>query len=141
MGLSTHATEDKFFSVARQMGNWVDKVLKPSYHGYHPGQTWSPAVNVFEDATHHCIVVELAGVHVDEVDLRVEGDRPQVLLLSGQRTAPGLDQADRQSRLHTMEIDHGRFCRAIQVPDNVEMDRIEATYKNGLLRIRLPKKS
>ena len=43
-------------------------------------------------------------------------------------------------RAHHMEIDSGRFCREIDLPGNVDVEAIEATYRNGFLWIRLPKK-
>jgi HSP20 family protein len=42
-------------------------------------------------------------------------------------------------RIHVMEIDHGPFCREVDVPENVDKERISATHRNGLLWIELPK--
>ncbi len=42
-------------------------------------------------------------------------------------------------RVHVMEIDHGPFCREVELPDNVDHLRIQATHRNGLLWIELPK--
>ena len=43
--------------------------------------------------------------------------------------------------VHLMEIDHGTFCRTIEVPANVEQDQIAANYHLGMLWITLPKKN
>ena len=42
-------------------------------------------------------------------------------------------------RVHVLEIDHGSFSRNVELPRNVNKDRIEASYSNGLLWIELPK--
>ena len=140
MTVSVQSTEDKFSSVTRQMSRWVEQALKPAYHRYCPGEAWAPAVNVFEDETHYCVVVDLAGMRVEEIDLRVEGKHQDALVLSGRRAAPGLPETGGPVRLHAMEIDHGRFSRSVDLPDNFDVDLIEATYEKGFLWIRLPKR-
>jgi HSP20 family protein len=94
-------------------------------------------VNVCEHPDEYCIVVELAGVRTEELDLRVEDD---ALTLSGARAAPGVPERGQTARLHMMEIDHGRFSRSLPLPGDIEPEGIEATYRNGYLWIRLPKK-
>ena len=42
-------------------------------------------------------------------------------------------------RIHLMEIDHGSFCREVELPEDVDRDRIAANYRNGMLWIELPK--
>ena len=45
----------------------------------------------------------------------------------------------RRIRIHLMEIDHGAFCREVELPEDVDRERISATYRNGMLWIELPK--
>lgn len=132
------AQEDKFSSVAKQMGKWVDQVLGKGFHKFRTEETWSPAIDLYEDDTHYCVVVDLAGVVADEIELHPEGE---MLVLSGYRPTPGVSEATGNVKLHHMEIDHGRFSRSLEIPGNVDPDRIEAFYKSGLLWVRLPKRS
>ena len=125
-----------FEEMARQMGTWVDQVLGKGYHKFRPGDVWTPAINLCEDETHYCIVVDLAGTDTGSIDLRVEKGE---LILSGERPLPRIDQAAGQVRLHLMEIDHGRFCRRVRLPRDADEDGIEAIYRNGYLRVRIPK--
>jgi HSP20 family protein len=124
-------------TMARQMSRWVDQVLGPGGSRFCPGEAWAPAVNVCEHPEEYCIVVELAGVRAEELDLRIEDDE---LTISGVRAAPGAPERGQTARLHMMEIDHGRFSRSLPLPGDVEPEGIEATYRNGYLWIRLPKK-
>lgn len=131
--------EDRFTSMARQMGRWMEQALRPQYHKYCPGEAWTPSVNAYETADGYTIVVELAGMQPEEIDLRVEDGDPPALVLEGRRDPPCLPKKAGKFRLHLMEIDHGDFCRTLRLPGNVASDRIEARTENGFLRIRLPK--
>jgi len=130
------AEKDKYTSIGRQMGKWVDQVLGPSFQHYAPADSWKPAVNLCEHEAFYCAIVDLAGVKASEIDLRVEEG---LLVLTGERAMPGQAESKGSVRLHLMEIDHGRFHRAIQLPENVDIDAIEAFYRNGYLWVRIPK--
>jgi len=132
------AEEDKFTSMAKQMGKWMDQVLGQKFHHYCRGDGWQPAINLCEDDAQYCVVVDLAGVKASELDLRAEKG---VMILSGERTMPELPDPVGEVRLHLMEIDHGRFSRTVELPENVDIDGIEAFYRNGYLWIRIPKTS
>ncbi|MFP3936818.1 MAG: Hsp20/alpha crystallin family protein [Phycisphaerae bacterium] len=130
--------KDRFVTMARQMSRWVDQVLGPGGTRFCPGEAWAPAMNVCEYPHEYCIVVELAGVDTEELDLHIEDD---ALVISGIRAAPGAPPRGQMARLHMMEIDHGRFKRALPLPADADTEQIEATYRNGYLWIRLPKRS
>jgi HSP20 family protein len=121
----------------RRMSRWVDNVLGQMQQKFCPAETWSPAVNLFESDQGYHMVVDLAGVQSDQIDLVAERD---VLTLQGRRECPKHPDAPRcTARL--MEIDHGRFCRKIKLPGDVDVDAIEARYRGGLLLVDLPKKA
>jgi HSP20 family molecular chaperone IbpA len=134
-----HAAEkDEFASRGRQMGKWIDQVLGPGFR--HPPQAdgWKPAINVCEYKTYYCLIVDLAGVKASEVDLRAENG---AIVLSGNRPMPAPPEASKDVRVCLMEIDHGRFHRVMDLPEDVDIDAIEAYYRNGYLWVRLPKTS
>ena len=139
MRVAMHAAhEDKFVSMTREMGTWVDHVLGRSFHKYCPDESWMPAVNFYEDDTRYYLVADLAGVEAEGIDVRPEDGN---LVLSGYRQTPDVPKPSGNVRLHHMEIDHGHFCRSMEMPDDVDVDRVEAFYKSGLLWVELPKKS
>jgi len=134
---SASSQQDKFVFMSRQITQWVDHVLGVGYHRYHAGQTWTPPINLYEDDSSYCIIVDLAGVQAEQIDVTLDEG---VLSISGQRPVPGLGQIKGARRVHLMEIDHGTFVRRIRVPQDVDADaQHEANYKNGLLCIRLRK--
>lgn len=131
-------SEDRFSSMARQMGRWVNHVLGQQYHRFCPSEGWTPAVNFTEGRDGYGVVVDLAGVQVESIELQIEAG---VMTISGRREAP--DSPAGPGRVHLMEIDHGRFSRQIDLADDVDVDaavNLSASYSNGLLYIQLPKK-
>ena len=125
-------------NINRHMGAWVDQVLGPGFHSYCPGDAWTPQINLYESCTHYCVVVDLAGVDASKIDIRVE-DR--VLVLAGFRPSPNFPEPVGDVQLHHMEIDHGRFCRSLELPADVDAETVEAFYRGGMLWIHLPKKN
>lgn len=130
------AERDKFTSMGREMGKWMDQVLGSSFQHYGHTDSWRPSINLCEHDTYYCVVVDLAGVKASEIDLRAEEG---VLILAGDRAMPSEPQSPGEVRLHLMEIDHGPFHREIQLPEGVDVEAIEALYRNGYLWIRIPK--
>lgn len=120
-----------------KMSQWLRQVVGSQYHRFCPNEIWQPALNFYESDDAYYIVADLAGLKAEEIDLHVES---QILHISGERPTPRPCDAPRAVRLHMMEIDHGRFCRELQLPEDVDPDRIEASYRSGLLQIRLPRK-
>ena len=133
------AQKDKFTSVSRQFSRWTEQVLGAKFQKYCPEQAWIPSVNLCEHDSYYCLIVELSGMSApaEQIDLRVEGG---VLILSGDRPPPEPREKDGLVGLHLMEIDHGRFFRALELPDDVDKDGIEAEYRSGYLWVKMPKK-
>jgi len=128
-----------YTSMARSMSRWVNHVLGGALQKYRAGEVWIPSVNLYEDADHYCLIVDLAGMDPSGIDLRVEEG---ALVLSGQRSIPEMPEPSGPTRVRLMEIDHGPFCRKLDLPDDVDVEaaaNLEAVYGNGYLRIRLPK--
>ncbi len=137
------AGDEGFASMARNMGRWVNHVLGHQVSRFAASDAWTPAVNFYEDEdeNRYCVVVDLAGVSVSEIDLRIEEG---LMMISGQRDVPTLANCPRPPRVHMMEIDHGRFCRKLPLPPDVDVDasaELSASYGNGYLWVHLPRKA
>lgn len=133
-----HVADRKRQSDANRVTRWIDQVVNVHFHRYCPAEAWAPAINLYEDNAAYYVVADLAGVEADRIDLHVEDGR---LVLSGQRAAPRPGELKGALRLQLMEIDHGPFMRAVELPSDVEMDQIgEATYRGGFLWVRMPKR-
>ena len=94
---------------------------------------FSPRVDVLfaKDPPRAIVQAELAGIDLSDLELQVEG---RVLTLSGLRRPPAAEDAVYQR----LEIEHGRFVRAVDLGVDVDPDAATATYHDGLLRVELP---
>jgi HSP20 family protein len=114
----------------------ISQTTYRNFGGFSPTEAWSPAVNVYRLGHLLEICVDLAGVHRQQVQVQVEPGR---LLIRGIRHAPDPpERGDEPMRIVSMEIDYGPFCRAIAIPDDVQIRQVESEYRDGMLWVRLP---
>lgn len=93
-----------------------------------------PAVNIFQDATSYVARLEVPGVIPDTLRVEAQG---QVLAISGTRELP----APEGGSYHRRERSGGQFARAIHLPDDLEVAKAEASYRHGVLTVRIPKRA
>jgi HSP20 family protein len=96
-------------------------------------RAWAPVMDMYETSEDLVVVAELPGVKEADIHLSVTGD---VLALRGERGS-GESGADRA--MYRNERWSGKFERAIALPIPVQADRIKATYRDGVLTVKLPK--
>ncbi len=92
-----------------------------------------PAVNIWTGEEGAILTTELPGVKVDDLDISAVGD---TITLSGSRTAPEIGEDE---SYHRQERGFGRFSRTVQLPFPVEVQQVDAQFKNGVLEISLPR--
>jgi HSP20 family protein len=95
---------------------------------------FNPRVNVTEREKEFEITAELPGMAENDIDISLSRD---VLTIKGEKKQETEDKGDNYYR---MERSYGKFSRVIPLPaDRVDNDNVEATFKNGVLTIILPK--
>jgi HSP20 family protein len=94
---------------------------------------WSPDVNVFEKDDQIVVEAEMPGMKKDDIDVSVQD---HVLTLSGERKE---ETETKDKHFYRRERVEGAFMRAINLPTNVDSEKIDAKYKNGLLTLTIPK--
>lgn len=95
---------------------------------------WAPAVDFSEDADQFVLKAELPGLKKEDIQLSVEDG---VLSLSGERKSATSEQ---DGTLIRSERFTGRFHRAFSLPTPVEVEKVRATYEDGILSVVLPKR-
>jgi HSP20 family protein len=109
----------------------------PAQEGAHdlaPFPRWSLLAGEVEETPTDLVVrVELPGMDQDDCRITIEGN---VLCLSGEKR---FERDTHDSTYHVMERAYGAFQRSIFLPRNVNIDLAEASFKNGVLTVRLPK--
>ena len=92
---------------------------------------WVPAADVYEEAEHYIVALDLPGVDRSALEIDIE---------NSQLTIRGNRAHDTQTE-HRSERPRGNFARTFSLPPSIDQERIEAEYKDGVLSVRLGKRS
>ena len=114
----------------------LNRMLDTAFGGEAVAQgAWLPPVDIYETAEKDVIVkVDLPGVKRDGIKVTFEN---QVLSIEGERQA-GLESE--QDRAHRLERSHGSFRRSFTLPATVDAARVDASYLDGVLVVKLPRR-
>jgi HSP20 family protein len=119
----------------------MNRLFEESARGLGRGQeedwvmgAWAPAVDIYEKGTDVVLKAELPGLDPKDVDIRIENN---VLTLKGERK---IEDEIKQEDYHRVERAYGGFTRSFTLPSTVDTTNVKADYKDGVLRITLPKR-
>lgn len=98
----------------------------------HPQRHVLPAVDVFEDASGITLLADMPGVPKDKLELKVEGDALQIEGSVQSQTPEGLEAVYAEVRVP-------RYRRSFTLSRELDTSRIEASMKDGVLKLRIPK--
>jgi len=86
-----------------------------------------------ETAKEIIVNAEIPGVEAKEIDVNLKGN---VLTIKGERKR---EHEEKEENFHRIERSCGSFYRSLRLPSEVDGEKIKATYKEGVLRITMPK--
>ena len=103
-----------------------------------PGNTddrgvYSPRVDIAESDTAYEITAEVAGLDQQDIEVSIDNG---ILSLKGEKSAV---QEQQEKNYYRKERVYGSFERSFRLPEEVEVDKVEAEFKNGVLSVGLPK--
>jgi HSP20 family protein len=119
------------FTLRREMDRLFDDTL--GRRGASPS-AWIPAVDVREQEADYVFELELPGVDPERVEVSTDNG---ILTVSGEKTAERREEGE--GKWHIVERMTGSFRRTFQLPQNVKEDKTEATFRHGVLTVRVPK--
>jgi HSP20 family protein len=96
--------------------------------------SWAPVVDIYEDQDSITLEADLPGMKPGDFNLSIENYR---LTLSGERKFENEKKGDNWRRV---ERSYGSFTRAFSLPSTVNVDAVNAEFKDGVLRVTLPKR-
>ena len=96
------------------------------------GNVWAPPVDVHETRDAYLVQAELPGVTREQIDITLENN---VLRLSGERKF----EREENTSYHRLERPYGAFTRSFALPSQVDAERIQASFQDGVLTITVPK--
>ena len=111
--------------------DWLEPTFRESESWM--SECFVPAVDIRETEGSYILEAELPGIKKEDVHIDVKDG---VLNLTGERSYEDKDERDNYTRV---ERCYGTFHRHFTLPDHVEIDKIDASYKDGVLSVTLPK--
>jgi HSP20 family protein len=94
---------------------------------------WAPTADVSETAKEIVVKAELPGMDAKDIEVSVQGD---ILTVRGERRQ---EKEEKGENFHRVERSYGSFSRSIQLPAEVDANKVKATYKDGILKLNMPK--
>ena len=113
---------DEFFGRVRFPERWE-------------GFEWAPAVDVSETEDSVVVRADVPGLDPEDLEVNISGN---LLTIRGEKKQ---EKEEKKENFYRVERVYGSFVRTVELPAEVEGDKAEATYKNGVLKIVLPKKA
>src|SRR3954453_9320705 len=111
----------------------MDRVFDAFFGQTDQARRWVPTVDLVEAEDHFVLKADLPGLAEDDVNIEVQDG---ALTISGERKA---EHEQREKGWYRIERSFGHFSRSLTLPDGVDPDRIAASFKDGVLEVRIPK--
>ena len=128
--------EEPFYAMQERMNRMFDDFFSDRF-GLAPfGEqfgAFNPSVDVTESDQEIKVSAELPGLAEQDIEVSLSND---VLTLRGEKK---VEKEDKGENYYRMERSYGSFHRSISLPTEVKADQVEATFKNGVLTVTLPK--
>ena len=93
----------------------------------------APAVDLFEDKNEIVVKAELPGMEKENVEVKLTD---HMLTIKGEKKKA---EEIKEENYYRSERSYGSFIRTLELPADVHADKVKATFKNGVLEVRLPK--
>ena len=113
-------------------GDLIEKYFNDGI-GINGGSQFTPQVDIVESKANYEIQLAIPGMEKNDFQLVVDDD---TLTISGERK---FENESKEKNYHSIETYFGNFKRAFHIPKDVDQNKIDATYKNGILNVELPK--
>ena len=121
--------------LRNEMDRLWDEYFGAGRRGLEPlEEAWLPAVDVSESEDKITVKAEIPGLEAKDIDISMSGD---TLTIKGEKKT---ETEEKEENYHVVERSYGSFRRVMKLPAMVDADKVEATYKNGVLTVVLPKK-
>lgn len=105
--------------------------LEP-FKSVEPGR-WMPSIDVSETPKEIIVKAEIPGMEAKDIDVSISGN---LVTIQGERRH---ETEEKDENFHRMERTYGAFSRSIQLPADVDPEKVTASYKKGILKLSLAK--
>jgi HSP20 family protein len=123
----------------REMEDFMERFNRPPGWPHRFGrelaknEDWSPRVDISETDKKFVIKAEIPEINREDVKITIENG---ILTFRGERKQ---EKEEKGKKYHRIERYYGSFCRSFSLPDNVDETKIDASFKDGMLKLTIPK--
>jgi HSP20 family protein len=125
----------ELMAMQDRMTRLFDETLSRVWKEEVPKRVWSPLADILEIGDEVIIKIDLPEMNQNEIEIRVEEN---TLIIQGERK---FTKEAPDANYLQMERPYGAFRRIFTIPRIIEQEKIKASYKDGVLRVVLPKRS
>ncbi|MBW1680948.1 MAG: Hsp20/alpha crystallin family protein [Deltaproteobacteria bacterium] len=122
---------DRFRSEVDRL--FEDFFTRDPFRGFLGEGDWMPAVDVSETGKKIVVKAEVPGMDAKDIDISLNG---RVLTIKGEKRDEHKEEGE---NYHRVERRYGTFSRTFELPADVDANKVKATYKDGVLKLELPK--
>ena len=97
------------------------------------GTEWFPSLDLSETKSDFVVKAELPGIDLKDIDISLTDG---MLTIRGEKEQ---EKEEKEENYHSIETSYGTFSRSVSLPRDVKNDKVSASYKDGVLRVVLPK--
>ena len=120
------------FVIARRSSDWMDRFFDDFFEESSNGH-FHPTMEVSETKKDIVVKAEIPGIDSKDIDLSIDHG---VLTISGEKKE---EKEEEDENCYLKETSYGSFRRSVKLPVDVDEEKIKADFKDGTLKVRLPK--
>ncbi len=133
-----------FDSIHQELNNFLRDTLLSS-HFANPlnikkNSIWRPAIEVKQNKENYTVKVQLPGINKDDIEIEIDNDF-MTITAEIQEEKEEKEESEKNAKYHTSEFRYGKYQRTISFDQPVKGADATAKYKNGVLKITIPKQN
>ncbi|MEK7700647.1 MAG: Hsp20/alpha crystallin family protein [candidate division NC10 bacterium] len=120
-------------TLRQEMERLFDRFFEPRWDEFEAVGEWAPKLDFSETKDAYLVKAEVPGVEQKDISVQLQD---QMLTIKGEKHK---EKEEKDEKHHRLERSWGAFTRTLALPMGVETEKVSATFKDGLLTIKLPK--
>ena len=116
-----------------EMDRLFDRFMEPRWEDLPATGDWAPTLDLSETKEAFVVKAEVPGMEPGDIHVALQEN---LLTIKGEKRH---EKEEKDERYHRMERSYGAFARSVRLPVAVDGSKVDATFKNGLLTVTLPK--
>ncbi len=123
-------------TLRQEMDRLFDRFFEPRWDEFEAVGEWAPKLDFSETKDAYLVKAEVPGVEQKDISVQLQD---QTLTIKGEKHKEKEEKEEKEEKYHRVERSWGAFTRILALPMGVEIEKVTASFKDGLLTIKLPK--